>query len=120
MRAYLALAAVALALGVVWYAYATGRDHGAAACAADHARHAAQAQAAIDLRDQHAATARADMLDYLRVTIPPMETRTHETVERIRTVYRDRPLPAVCARPDGLQAELDAARERANRAARGM
>ena len=78
------------------------------------------AAAAIDLRDQTASVARVDMLDYLRVTIPPIEVKAHEAAERIRVVYRDRPLPGQCVRPDGVQAELDAARARANAAARGL
>ena len=115
------LIAVAATLAVIGYAawqidrkaYARGY----AAAEAVHAKAAAKAQAATDLRDQRTAEARTSMLDYLAAEKPAIEIRTHDTITKVRTVYRDHPIPAgACVRPERVQAELDAARERANRA----
>lgn len=120
MRTYLELAGLALALLFGWFAYVKGGEHKANEIAAEAAKRKDTVQTAIDLRDQTATTARVDMLDYLRVTIPPIEIRTHETVERVRIAYRDRPVAGECVRPIGVQADLDAARERANAAIGAM
>lgn len=83
----------------------------------------AQASARIESerRDTAASAATQSMLDYLGANLPAIETRTHDTIERIRTVYRDRPVPAMCQRPDSVRAELDEARSRANgTSARGL
>lgn len=128
MKLYLYAAAIAALIGILswagWSLYSAGKDAGIAECQAERVEAAGKAQEAIDLRDQRSADSRIDMLDLLRVTIPPIEIKTHETVERIRTVYKDRPIPAVCsaaiARPDRVQADLNAARERANAAVGGV
>lgn len=123
-RFYAYLIAVAATLAIVgWAAFQIDRrayQRGYAASEAIHAKAAAKAQAAIDLRDQRSAEARTSMLDYLAAEKPAIETRTHDTITEIRKVYVDRPLPAVCARPERVQASLDAARERANAAASGL
>ncbi|HNR91522.1 MAG TPA: hypothetical protein PKO41_03750 [Dokdonella sp.] len=125
MRAYLALAAVALALGVVWYAYATGRDHGRAACEADQARAAESARTAADESARAAASTHTATQSWLWQALPPIDLRTTEARERVRIVYREAAaLPAAdrCsapARPVRVQQELDQARDRAAAAARG-
>jgi hypothetical protein len=54
------------------------------------------------------------MLDYLAANLPPIETTTHEAIERIRVVYRVSPMPAVCSFDQRVRDELEAARQRAN------
>jgi hypothetical protein len=89
--------------------------------AATSAAAAIAARTETDRRDAASSDATQSMLDYLGASLPAIETRTHDTIERIRTVYRDRPATACPDRPDGVRAELDAARARANGAAsRGL
>lgn len=119
LYAYAALVAAALAL-VAWASlslYGAGKEAGAAACEAVHARAAEAAHVETERREVAAGQATDSMLDYLGAQLPPIETTTHETVERIRTVYRDHPVPAVCQWADGVQSELYQARQRANGAA---
>ncbi len=124
IRAYLAIGLLIALIGSHWYAYSAGvsREHDRNAAAASVQKD--KAQAAIDLRDQSSATALVDMLDYLRVTVPPIEIRTHDTIERIKTVYKDRIITADCsaaiARPERVSDELNAARESANKAISSM
>jgi uncharacterized protein HemX len=61
-------------------------------------------------RDEASASAGSDMLAYLAAQLPPIEVRTHDAIARVRTIYRDSPV--ACLRPDGVQQELDAARNR--------
>lgn len=65
-------------------------------------------------KDAASSSATQSMLDYLGANLPAIETRTHDTIERIRTVYRTTPAAAVCQRPDSVRIELTAARARAN------
>lgn len=122
MKAYVyaALAAVALALvvGGALRLRASGFEAGKASCEAAHAIAAAKAQVEVERREVVSADARTSMLDYLAANLPATEIRTHETVERIRTVYRDHPVPAVCVWPDGVRSALGEAIDRANAAAR--
>lgn len=87
---------------------------------------ASDAAAATSLWQQHAALdqfsafATEGLQHDLGTQLPAIQGQTHDTVETIRTIYRDRPVPAVaCSRPDGVQQALDAAVQRANAAARG-
>jgi hypothetical protein len=92
---------------------------GIAHCQAERAKAADKVAAETDRRDAAASGASIDMLDYLSRSMPAIEATTHETRERVRVIYRNNPVPAgACARPAGVQAELDAARQRAE-AARG-
>jgi hypothetical protein len=120
VRAYIEAAVVAALLLFAWGAYVKGGEHTRNAMLAEQATRIEVAQTAIDLRDVKASEAPIAMLDYLRVTLPPIEIKTHETIERIRTVYKDRPLPALCEHAPLVRAELEAARERANAAASRM
>lgn len=124
MRGYLAAIGLALMLVVAGLSYTQGKAAGKTQCLAERSIAADKAQTAIDLRDQSSATARVDMLDYLRVTVPPIEIRTHDTIERIRTVYENRVIPADCrvaiARPERVSEELSKARNAANAATRGL
>lgn len=124
IRIYACLAAVILIIGSMIYVDHRGYERGKLECQAQRAVQADKVQAAIDLRDQSSATERVTMLDYLRVTIPPIEVRTYETVERIKTIYRDRVITADCAasiqRDPRVRDEINQARERANSAISAM
>lgn len=102
------IACVCLAIGI---------DYGEKGEQAKRAASKDVAQGEINTRDNTAATITAGTLSYQWAALPPIELRTYEARERVRFVYRDNPLPAVCVRPAGVQAELDAARQRANAAA---
>lgn len=123
MRAYVYAALAAVELGLLAYVahaiYAAGKESGTNACEALHARAAEQAAVEVDRRDTASAAASGSMLDYLAANLPRIEETKNATVERVRTIYRDRPVSVGCERPAGVQDELDAARERA-RAARGL
>lgn len=120
IRVYAYLAALAVVIGAMLYIDHRGYERGKMACQAERAANVEKVQQAIDLRDQRSADVRVDMLDYLRVTVPPIEIRTHDTIERIRVVYKYRAIPADCAasiaRPQRVSDELNAARESANKA----
>ena len=123
--AFLALALAAITWGGAEHYHVNSAHAALATLQAQVAEAGANAQtiarAESERRDTAASSATQSMLDYLGANLPSIETRTHDTIERIRTVYRDRPVPAVCQRPDSVRAELDAARARANGAApRGL
>ncbi|EIL99156.1 hypothetical protein [Rhodanobacter thiooxydans] len=84
----------------------------------------AAAQSRLDA-DQHAAAAAAAgvaMHTTLDIALPRIEVTTHDTVDKIHTIYLAAPAgpAAVCVRPLGVQTALDAARDRANTAARSQ
>jgi hypothetical protein len=87
---------------------------------ASDARAAAQLQTQHDQLNAFSALATSALNQHLGTQLPAIQAHTNDTVETIRTVYRDRPVsdPA-CSRPAGVQASLDAAVDRANSAARG-
>lgn len=116
--AFLAAAALALVAFGAYRVHSSIFEAGKAACEAAHAAAAKKAQAEVDRREVVSAEASTTMLDYLAANLPATEIRTHETVERIRTVYRDHPVPAVCVWPDGVRSALGEAIDRANAAAR--
>jgi len=124
MKAYAYAVALAVLIALLAFAHHTvfeaGKAAGATACQEEHARAAAAARVETDRREVASSAATTDMLDYLRANLPPIEAKTHDAVERIRTIYRDRPVAVGCVRPDGVRAELDAARQRANATARGV
>jgi len=87
---------------------------------------ASDARAAAQLQQQHdqfttfSALATTTLNQNLGTQLPAIQAHTNDTVETIRTVYRDRPVadPA-CSRPASVQTSLDAAIDRANAAAGG-
>jgi len=112
---------VAIALGlIVWIGTAwihhDGVQEGIAKAEAKYAKAAATAQAEQDRRATASATATTSMLDYLAANLPPIETTTHEAIQRVRIVYRDHPVPGVCVWDSRVRDELEAARIRANTA----
>ncbi len=88
----------------------------AADAAATQAEQAKATQRAAD-----AAAAGIDLHIALDTQLPKIEAITHDAAEKIRTTYLAQPAAdrAVCQRPASVQTELDAARSRANAAARG-
>jgi hypothetical protein len=119
-RVYIAAALVAITLAACAFVYHKGDAAGYARAQAEHAKAADKAAAEMARREGESSAASVDMLAYLRANLPPIEERSHDAVERVRTIYRDHPVAAACVRPDGVQAELDAARQRANAALRGL
>jgi len=84
----------------------------------------AAAQARLDA-DQHAtasAAAGVAMHNTLDIALPRIEVASNDAADKIRTIYLAAPAgpAAVCVRPPGVQTALDAARARANAAARGQ
>lgn len=120
MKGYLYAAVLAGLIAIVgacaWQLYAKGKAAGIAECQAERVEAAAKAQTAIDLRDRTAATNNSFFMDELWKKIPPIQGKTDESAAKIITVYRDRvvAVDAECSRPDSVQAEIDAARDRAN------
>jgi hypothetical protein len=119
-----ALAAIGLVtLGAIAVRhYGNGRfEDGRNAVLADDARAAVQRQTDRDALDRYSALATGTLTTALGTQLPAIQGQTHDTLETIRTVYRDRPAADVaCARPDGVQTALNAAVERANQAAHGQ
>lgn len=100
--------------------YAAGVKDGRAAVLADDARAAAQLYQQRDQLAAYSALATGTLQQTLDTQLPAIQAATHDTAETIRTVYRDRPVPAdACSRPDGVQQALDASVRRANAAASG-
>jgi hypothetical protein len=102
--------------------YGNGRfEDGRNAVLADDARASVQLQANRNALDHYSALATGALAATLGTQLPAIQGQTHDTIETIRTVYRDRPpTDGTCARPDGVQAALNAAVDRANQAADGQ
>jgi predicted lysophospholipase L1 biosynthesis ABC-type transport system permease subunit len=97
--------------------YAAGVQDGRNAILADDARAAAQAQQVRDQLAAWSAAAGAALQSTLGTQLPTLQGQTHDTLDTIRTIYRDRPVVGDrCSRPDGVQTQLDAAVDRANAA----
>src|SRR5690349_14968718 len=115
-----------LAAAVAWWGYSSLQDCGARRSEAGRpqlraadATHAEQAKATQRAAD--AAAAGVDLHIALDTQLPKLEATTNDAAEKVRTIYLAQPAAdrAVCQRPAGVQEELDAARRRANAAARG-
>jgi hypothetical protein len=119
------LALLLLAISI-WSAFAIN-DYGARRYAAGgDAVRAADAIAATTARaesDRKVSAAAATATQFhaeLDVALPQLEVITHADVAQIHTIYLTVPgAAAICQRPAGVQSALDAARDRANAAARG-
>lgn len=117
-----ALALVALigsaVMGVHHYGaarYTAGVDDGRAAVMSDNAAAAANLYAQHDALERFSSLAGSALATTLATDLPAIEGQAHDTVETIRTIYRDRPVPAdTCTRPDSVQQALNAAVQRAN------
>ena len=116
------LAVAAACYAIVHYGssrYASGVQDGRNAVLADDARAAQQALVARAALDSDSAAAGTKLQQNLGASLPTIQGQTHDTIETIRSIYRDRPvLVDGCSRPDGVQTQLDAAVERANTAAK--
>lgn len=96
--------------------YQAGRN----AVIAEDAIAAAQGRLDADQRAADAAAAGVAMHATLDIALPRIEVTTNDTIDNIHTIYLAAPVgpAAVCVRPPGVQTALDAARDRANAAAR--
>jgi uncharacterized protein HemX len=110
------LAGLILAVGVYGHwRYSVGQTDGRNAVLADDARDAQQRQDAQDWLSHLSTAATSDLSHTINSALPTIQGQTHDTVETIRTIYRDRPVPVdVCSRPDSVQQQLDQAVDRAN------
>lgn len=101
--------------------YKRGVADGRAQVIAEDAATSARAQADHQAKAQAAAAIANQFHVDLNAALPTIEVNTHDDVAKVRTIYLSQPADAVvCQRPAGVQATLDAARERANAAARGQ
>lgn len=125
MKGYLIAAAIVLVALALWLShhtgYTAGYTAGTNAVQAADAKGAVQAGAITDQRQTDAAGAGTALQTQIQLTIPAIEVQADDSQHRIRTIYLAQPAAAAaeCRRPDGVQAELDAAVDRANAAARG-
>jgi hypothetical protein len=113
--AYAYAIALALILAGVWYYGHTRYEAGVASqqAAITKAQDEAQAYAtARDILAQQIGDASRATLDQ---ALPKIEAETHDSVQKVRVIYRDHPV--TCIRPDGVRAQLEKARDRANAAA---
>ena len=116
LAALVMIALLAGALAIHHYGatrYADGLAAGRQQVLDDDARAAAHLQQQRDALNQFSAFTGLQLQHTLDATLPTIEASTHDTIETIRTVYRDRPAPAMaadaCRRPDGVQQQLDPA-----------
>lgn len=117
-----AVVAIALALWLSHHlGYTAGYAAGVNAVNAADAGASQQARAVADQHQSAAADAGQAMQAHLDITLPAIEVRSDDTRTAIHTIYLAQPaaVAAECRRPDGVQAELDEAVDRANAAARG-
>lgn len=97
--------------------FAAGVEAGRNAVLADDGRAQQQVHQAQEALQSLSAAAGAHLHQSLATTLPAIQGQAHDTVETIRTIYRDRPVPVDgCGRPAGVQEQLDAAVQRANAA----
>ena len=76
--------------------------------AAETAKKQDKTSVEVDRQAQASSEARTTMLDYL-ASIPKIEAKAHDAAERVRIIYKDRPLACVPSRPSGVREELDTA-----------
>lgn len=107
-------------LGVVHWGtgrYEAGVTDGRNQVLASYAQTAQQLQRSQDSLAAYSAAAGQQLNHMLGTALPTIQGQTHDTVETIRTVYVDHPVPAgSCGRPAGVQQALDDAVDRANAA----
>ena len=116
---WIALLGLGLLLAGYRWAYQRGADAERSVYEAERASEIAAAVERARKDEQAATQARAEMLARLGWVLPRIEGQTHETIERIRIVYRDRPVSAECDRPDDVLSLLAEAVDGANRSAAG-
>jgi hypothetical protein len=119
-----ALAAITLVAygAALVHGYSEGRfQDGRNDVLASDARDAAKLQADRDALDHFSTLATDTLANTLGIQLPTIQGKTNDTIETIRTFYRDRPASDVaCSRPAGVQTALNEAVTRANQAASGQ
>jgi len=105
-----------IVLAMLFGAYSWAYNRGQAAC---EAKYAAAAERANAKNESASAKAGASLNTELQERMPAIQENANASVERIRTVYVDRPVDGSCAWSGGVRAELEAGRQAANRAVRG-
>lgn len=113
------LLAVAAAVSIGRYGanrYAAGDQAGRNAVLASATTQAQQLQQQHAALEQFSSFATTALNQWLSHEVPAIQEQTHATTEVIRTIYRARPAGDLCARPAGVQEQLDQAVARANAA----
>lgn len=116
-------AGIALSLALAaggWYLHHKGYEAGVASQQAAIHKAQADAQKYIEQRDALADKIARDTQEQLHDALPKAKADTKKAAERVRIIYKDHPVDSTCRRPDGVHKELEAARDRANAAARGL
>lgn len=114
-RIYAYVAALLLILVGVWYYGHTRYEAGKASQQAAITKAQDDAAAYATARDILAQQIGAASRDELDKALPKIEAVTHDSVQKVRVIYRDHPV--TCIRPDGVRDELEKARDRSNAAA---
>lgn len=122
LNVWLTLAAVVLLVvgaGAAYrWSFNRGADYQRAACVAQRAAEVAEAVERAEKAEQDSAEARAELHAYLSRELPKIEERSNDVIERVRTVYKDRPVPVGCERPADVRGLLQDRIDQANAAAR--
>lgn len=116
-------AGIALSLALAaggWYLHHKGYEAGVASQQAAIHKAQVDTQKYIDQRDALADKIARDTQEQLHNALPKAKADTEKAAEKVRIIYKNHPVDAACVRPDGVYKELEAARQRANAAARGL
>lgn len=118
----LVLASLLAAIAYGHHRYTQGVDAGRTTALAEQAKVDRQASDAAQQAITASAQAGNALSLQIQTTLPAIEVASHDTAQRIRTIYLAAPAAAGgpdCARPPGVQEQLDAAVAAANAAAAG-
>lgn len=115
LNPYVLLALAVAFAGSNWFSYSRGKTNGYNKCTVEHVAARAASQAVLDKRAKDSADITDALARDIVITMPAIELTTNESADKVRIIYRDHPVQ--CIRPDGVQQELDKARQRANAAA---
>lgn len=113
-------AGIVLCAGLIAGGLYLGYEVGVASQQAAIQKAQSETQKYIDQRDALADKITRDAQAQLHHEIPKAKADTEKAAEKVRIIYKDHPVDSACVRPDGVLKELEAARERANAAARGL
>lgn len=117
--AYLAVALVAGYIPLGYLAYQKGQQVAQAQYAAEKLAAIAEVQKRAEKAEQAAGLAEAALTAYLSRHQAEIEAARNDSIETVRTIYKDRPVPAGCERPEPVRRLLQERIDQANAAAKG-
>lgn len=117
--AYLVLALILSHGPAAWWAYKKGQQVAQAEYAAEKLAAIAEAQQRAEKAEQAAGLAEAALAAYLSLQQAEIEAARNDSIETVRTIYKDRPVPAGCERPEPVRRLLQERIDQANAAAKG-